>query len=152
MLEIAIMIEGQNGLTWPRWQKIVRMVEELGFVGLFRSDHFTNANPPDKESLGLDNTFAKNGEKEGYDATSGSGLVACALIVSQRVWLVRSAMFTPHCPTIGRKPWDRNTKVRASLSCLHATPLTCRIGVCSTTFMSVDGPVLAAAQQGVSSA
>ncbi len=53
MLEIAIMIEGQNGLTWPRWQKIVRAVEQLGFVGLYRSDHFTNANPPDKESLEL---------------------------------------------------------------------------------------------------
>jgi F420-dependent oxidoreductase-like protein len=53
MLEIAIMIEGQNGLTWPRWQRIVRQVEELGFVGLYRSDHFTNANPPDQESLEL---------------------------------------------------------------------------------------------------
>lgn len=53
MLEIAIMLEGQNGLTWPRWQKIARLVEELGFVGLYRSDHFTNANPPDLESLEL---------------------------------------------------------------------------------------------------
>jgi F420-dependent oxidoreductase-like protein len=53
MLEIAIMIEGQNGLNWPRWQKIVRLVEELGFVGLFRSDHFTNSNPPDLDSLEL---------------------------------------------------------------------------------------------------
>jgi F420-dependent oxidoreductase-like protein len=53
MLEVAIMLEGQNGLTWPRWQKIVRLVEELGFVGLYRSDHFTNMNPPDKESLEL---------------------------------------------------------------------------------------------------
>jgi F420-dependent oxidoreductase-like protein len=53
MLEIAIMIEGQNGLTWPRWQKIVRLVEDLGFVGLFRSDHFTNGDPPDVESLEL---------------------------------------------------------------------------------------------------
>ena len=53
MLEIAIMIEGQNGLTWPRWQKITRLVEDAGFVGLFRSDHFTNANPPDLESLEL---------------------------------------------------------------------------------------------------
>jgi F420-dependent oxidoreductase-like protein len=53
MLEIALMIEGQNGLTWPRWQKIVNLVEELGFVGLFRSDHFTNSNPPDIESLEL---------------------------------------------------------------------------------------------------
>lgn len=53
MLEIGIMLEGQNGLTWPRWQKIARLVEELGFVGLFRSDHFTNSNPPDIESLEL---------------------------------------------------------------------------------------------------
>lgn len=53
MLEIAIMVEGQNGLTWPRWQAIATAVEELGFVGLYRSDHYTNANPPDKESLEL---------------------------------------------------------------------------------------------------
>jgi F420-dependent oxidoreductase-like protein len=53
MLEIAIMIEGQNGLNWPRWQHMVRAVEELGFVGLYRSDHYTNANPPDKDSLEL---------------------------------------------------------------------------------------------------
>ncbi|MEW6085169.1 MAG: TIGR03560 family F420-dependent LLM class oxidoreductase [Chloroflexota bacterium] len=53
MLEIAIMIEGQNGLTWPRWKNIAPLVEELGFVGLYRSDHFTNANPPDLESLEL---------------------------------------------------------------------------------------------------
>lgn len=53
MLEIAVMIEGQNGLTWARWQKIARLVESAGFVGLFRSDHFTNGNPPDMESLEL---------------------------------------------------------------------------------------------------
>ncbi len=53
MLEIAIMIEGQNGLTWSRWQKITHLAEELGFVGLYRSDHFTNSNPPDIESLEL---------------------------------------------------------------------------------------------------
>lgn len=53
MLEVAIMIEGQNGLTWPRWQKIVHLVEDMGFVGLFRSDHFTNSNPPDLDSLEL---------------------------------------------------------------------------------------------------
>jgi F420-dependent oxidoreductase-like protein len=51
MLEIAIMIEGQNGLTWPRWQKIAVAAEDLGFVGLYRSDHFTNADAPDKDSL-----------------------------------------------------------------------------------------------------
>jgi F420-dependent oxidoreductase-like protein len=53
MLEVAIMIEGQNGLNWPRWQQIVRAVEQLGFAGLYRSDHFTNAGPPDSDSLEL---------------------------------------------------------------------------------------------------
>ncbi len=53
MIEVAIMIEGQNGLTWPRWQRLAQAVEDLGFVGLYRSDHYTNASPPDKESLEL---------------------------------------------------------------------------------------------------
>lgn len=53
MIEIALMIEGQNGLNWPRWQRIARAVEDLGFAGLFRSDHYTNANPPDLDSLEL---------------------------------------------------------------------------------------------------
>jgi len=52
-MDIAIMIEGQNGLTWPRWQKIAEAVEDLGFAGLYRSDHFTNADAPDKDSLEL---------------------------------------------------------------------------------------------------
>src|SRR5574338_120784 len=53
MLEIAVMIEGQNGLNWPRWQKIAHLVEESGFAGLFRSDHFTNSNLSVKDSLEL---------------------------------------------------------------------------------------------------
>jgi F420-dependent oxidoreductase-like protein len=53
MIEIAIMIEGQNGLNWPRWQRIAKAVEELGFIGLYRSDHYTNATPPDLDSLEL---------------------------------------------------------------------------------------------------
>jgi len=53
MIEAALMIEGQDGLNWPRWQKIARLAEDLGFAGLYRSDHFTNAVPPDKDSLEL---------------------------------------------------------------------------------------------------
>ncbi len=53
MLSIAIMIEGQNGLNWKNWQRIAFAVEEFGFAGLYRSDHYTNANPPDKDSLEL---------------------------------------------------------------------------------------------------
>lgn len=51
MIEIAIMIEGQNGLNWKRWQRIANVVEACGYVGLYRSDHYTNANPPDLDSL-----------------------------------------------------------------------------------------------------
>ncbi|HEU5438664.1 MAG TPA: TIGR03560 family F420-dependent LLM class oxidoreductase [Ktedonobacterales bacterium] len=53
MPALSIMIEGQNGLTWPRWKRLVAEVERLGFAGLFRSDHFTNMQPPDKDSLEL---------------------------------------------------------------------------------------------------
>ena len=53
MLDVAIMIEGQDGLNWPRWQRIVKIVEDSGYAGLYRSDHYTNANPPDKDSLEL---------------------------------------------------------------------------------------------------
>ncbi|MCB0129000.1 MAG: LLM class F420-dependent oxidoreductase [Caldilineaceae bacterium] len=52
-MDVAIMLEGQHGLNWPRWQRIARAVEDLGFAGLYRSDHFTNSNPPDMDSLEL---------------------------------------------------------------------------------------------------
>ncbi len=51
--DLALMIEGQNGLNWPRWQRLALAAEELGFASLYRSDHFTNANPPEQDSLEL---------------------------------------------------------------------------------------------------
>ena len=53
MLEIAIMVEGQNGLNWERWQRLATAVDELGFAGLYRSDHYTNPEKPDLDSLEL---------------------------------------------------------------------------------------------------
>lgn len=53
MIEIALMIEGQDGVNWRRWKSLVRLAEDLGFAGLYRSDHFTNGSPPDKDSLEL---------------------------------------------------------------------------------------------------
>lgn len=52
-LEVAIMLEGQMGLNWERWKRVALAVEDLGFAGLYRSDHFTNPNPPDIDSLEL---------------------------------------------------------------------------------------------------
>jgi F420-dependent oxidoreductase-like protein len=53
MVQVGLMVEGQNGLTWPRWQRILQVAQDLGFAFVFRSDHFTNPSPPDLESLEL---------------------------------------------------------------------------------------------------
>src|SRR5215208_6102114 len=42
MIEVAIMIEGQEGVGWDRWRRIARAVEDSGYAGLYRSDHFPN--------------------------------------------------------------------------------------------------------------
>ena len=52
-MNLAIMIEGQHGLTWERLQRLAPAVEELGFYGLYRSDHFTNPEPPNLPALEL---------------------------------------------------------------------------------------------------
>src|SRR5688572_24035868 len=53
VMDVAIMVEGQSGLTWPRWQRIVRATEKLGFAGLYRSDHLVSAQPPNQDALEL---------------------------------------------------------------------------------------------------
>ena len=50
-MKLAMQIEGMFGLTWLRWQRLVTEVERLGFAGLFRSDHFTLGQAPDREAL-----------------------------------------------------------------------------------------------------
>ena len=40
MAVMGVMIEGQEGLTWDRWRHLCRVVEDLGFESLWRSDHF----------------------------------------------------------------------------------------------------------------
>lgn len=52
-MELSVMIEGQDGLNWARWKRVAAAAEELGFAGLYRSDHYTNPFPPEKDSLEL---------------------------------------------------------------------------------------------------
>src|SRR3989442_4302697 len=40
-LSLAIMIEGQEGLTWEHWQRLARAADELGYESLLGSDHLT---------------------------------------------------------------------------------------------------------------
>ena len=53
LLDVAIMIEGQEGIGWPRWRRLVRAAEDLGFSGLYRSDHFTKPTGPMEDALEL---------------------------------------------------------------------------------------------------
>lgn len=50
MTQIGLMIEGQWGLTWERWRRLLRAAEDYGYQCVFRSDHYT-IGPPDQESL-----------------------------------------------------------------------------------------------------
>ncbi len=57
-MDVAIMIEGQQGLNWPRWKRLAVAAEEMGFAGLYRSDHFTNPTGPHLDALELWISFA----------------------------------------------------------------------------------------------
>ncbi len=41
-MQLDLMIEGQEGVTWPQWIAIARACEEHGITTLFRSDHYLN--------------------------------------------------------------------------------------------------------------
>lgn len=51
--QIGLMVEGQMGLNWTRWRRVLDMAERAGYQCVFRSDHFTNAEAPDLDSLEL---------------------------------------------------------------------------------------------------
>jgi alkanesulfonate monooxygenase SsuD/methylene tetrahydromethanopterin reductase-like flavin-dependent oxidoreductase (luciferase family) len=52
--DIALMLEGQEGLTWERWFRFADAVEALGLEGLFRSDHLIALNgEPNRSALAL---------------------------------------------------------------------------------------------------
>jgi alkanesulfonate monooxygenase SsuD/methylene tetrahydromethanopterin reductase-like flavin-dependent oxidoreductase (luciferase family) len=39
-MRVALMIEGQEGVTWPQWVALARAAEDAGLEALFRSDHY----------------------------------------------------------------------------------------------------------------
>lgn len=39
-MDVCLMIEGQEGVTWDQWVDLARACEEFGYEGLFRSDHY----------------------------------------------------------------------------------------------------------------
>lgn len=54
MVRLGIMIEGQEGLTWQRWNRLIDDAERLGFDSLWRSDHlFSVMGEARRETLAL---------------------------------------------------------------------------------------------------
>jgi F420-dependent oxidoreductase-like protein len=45
-VDVSLMIEGQEGVTWEQWLGLARACERLGFEGLFRSDHYLSFSHP----------------------------------------------------------------------------------------------------------
>jgi F420-dependent oxidoreductase-like protein len=41
-VRVALMIEGQDGVTWEQWVALARTAEQAGIEALFRSDHYTS--------------------------------------------------------------------------------------------------------------
>jgi F420-dependent oxidoreductase-like protein len=52
-VELTLMIEGQNGVTWPQWRALAEACQESGIGSLYRSDHYLelSGQHPDRGSL-----------------------------------------------------------------------------------------------------
>jgi len=53
-VELCLMIEGQEGVTWPQWRALAAACEEHGIPTLFRSDHYQNLDGQHPERGSLD--------------------------------------------------------------------------------------------------
>jgi F420-dependent oxidoreductase-like protein len=53
-MELCLMIEGQEGVTWPQWKAIAEACERYGVPALFRSDHYENLDGHHPERAALD--------------------------------------------------------------------------------------------------
>jgi F420-dependent oxidoreductase-like protein len=53
-MDLCLMIEGQEGVTWPQWQALAAACEQHGIPTLFRSDHYLNLDGQHPERGSLD--------------------------------------------------------------------------------------------------
>jgi F420-dependent oxidoreductase-like protein len=62
-MDLCLMIEGQEGVTWPQWVALARACEEHGVPALFRSDHYLElgGEHPERGSLDAWTTLAALG-------------------------------------------------------------------------------------------
>jgi F420-dependent oxidoreductase-like protein len=53
-VDLCLMIEGQEGVTWPQWRELAGACERHGIPSLFRSDHYLNLDGQHPERGSLD--------------------------------------------------------------------------------------------------
>jgi F420-dependent oxidoreductase-like protein len=53
-MDLTLMIEGQEGVSWPQWVALAGACEEHGIDTLFRSDHYMNVDGKHPERGSLD--------------------------------------------------------------------------------------------------
>ncbi len=53
-MRLCLMIEGQEGVSWPEWVALARACEDHGIPALFRSDHYQNLDGRDPSRPALD--------------------------------------------------------------------------------------------------
>ena len=50
-MRLALMIEGQEGVSWEHWLALAQACEEHGVEALFRSDHYLSPTDPSRAAL-----------------------------------------------------------------------------------------------------
>lgn len=50
-MRLALMIEGQEGVSWADWLALAQVCEEHGIEALFRSDHYLSGTDPSRAAL-----------------------------------------------------------------------------------------------------
>ena len=50
-MRLALMIEGQEGVTWKDWLALAQACEEHGIEAMFRSDHYLSMTDPSRPAL-----------------------------------------------------------------------------------------------------
>jgi F420-dependent oxidoreductase-like protein len=53
-MQLCLMIEGQEGVSWPQWVALAKACEEHGVPALFRSDHYQNLDGQHLDRAALD--------------------------------------------------------------------------------------------------
>ena len=84
-MDVCLMIEGQEGVTWDQWLSLALACEEHGFDGLFRSDHYLS--------------FEHSRERGAFDAWT---TLAALAAVTERIDILAEQVEIVH------RLWDRD--------------------------------------------